>query len=65
MIDILADYLDKYNMNNSIDLNLAIISVIACAAKFYEIPEKGLQILNNNINSNDPRLRSKSYKGLR
>jgi aspartyl aminopeptidase len=30
-----------------------------------EIPEKGLQILNNNINSNDPRLRSKSYKGLR
>lgn len=51
--------------NNSERLNLAMLTCITGASQFAKIPEKGLVVLENNIDSSDENIRSLSFKGLR
>lgn len=63
VIDSLADLLQEGNQSE--EINLAILACIASASEVAKITEKGLAILENNIDSSDENIRGLSFKGLR
>ena len=45
-------------------MSLAILACISNASRVAEIPEKGLFVLENNLNSSDAYVRNLSFRGL-